>query len=54
MEFASWVGRMQTPVVYVEAIRSLLQDAPQEVRDYFQINADCSFTIDAAMIECAP
>jgi hypothetical protein len=33
------------------AIRSLLGNAPQEVRGYFQIAEDGSFTSDAALIE---
>ena len=35
IDFNAWVGRMKTPAVYVDAIRSLLHNAPREVVDYF-------------------
>jgi ubiquinone/menaquinone biosynthesis C-methylase UbiE len=53
LDFRAWVARMKTPTVYVEAIRSLLHNAPREVRDYFLIAADGSFTLDAALIEAS-
>ncbi len=51
LDFNAWVERMRTPPVYVEAIRSLLQNASQEVRRYFQVTDDCSFVLDAVLIE---
>lgn len=45
LEFASWVRRMETPADRVAVIRSLLQAAPQEVRQGLQIEPDGSFTI---------
>ena len=51
LDFNAWVGRMKTPAVYVETIRSLLQNAPREVVDYFQVAEDGSFTLDTTMIE---
>jgi hypothetical protein len=42
---------MKTPAVYLDAIRSLLQNAPREVIDYFQVAEDGSFTLDAIMME---
>ena len=51
LDFKSWIGRMKTPPVYVDAIRSLLQTAPREVLDYFQVAEDGSFTLDSIMIE---
>jgi len=51
LDFNPWVERMRTPPVYVEAIRSLLQNASQEIRGYFQVTDDCSFALDAVLIE---
>jgi ubiquinone/menaquinone biosynthesis C-methylase UbiE len=51
LNFDAWVGRMKTPSVYVDAIRALLTNAPEEVREYFQIEEDGSFVCDAALIE---
>lgn len=53
LNFKAWVGRMNTPAVYVDAIRSLLANAPQEVREYFQIAEDGSFVPDALRIEAS-
>jgi len=51
LEFKAWVERMQTPPQHVDALRSLLNKVPQEVRDYFQISEDCSFRADSMLIE---
>ncbi len=51
LNFDAWIGRMKTPSVYVDAIRSLLANASQEVREYFQIAEDSSFVCDAVLIE---
>lgn len=53
LDFEAWVGRMKTPEVYVNAIRSLLRNAPQEVREYLQVQEDSSFTPDVVLIEAA-
>lgn len=53
LNFLAWVTRMRTPAPNVELIRSLLQEAPQEVRDYFQVKSDSSFTLDITLIEAA-
>jgi SAM-dependent methyltransferase len=50
LEFASWVERMKTPATHVAAIRSLQQGAASEVIDYFEIEADGSFTVDTVLI----
>jgi len=47
IEFASWIARTRTPALLTEAIRHLQQNAPQEVRDQFAIEADGSFLLDA-------
>ena len=49
MQFDQWTARMRTPAERVTAIRSLLRSAPQESRDYFAVQADDSFTIDASL-----
>ncbi len=54
MEFASWVTRMATPEVNIKAIRALQSTMPRDVADYFELEADGSFTIDAMTIEAAP
>jgi ubiquinone/menaquinone biosynthesis C-methylase UbiE len=50
LDFASWISRMNTPAVHVEAIRSLQQCAPAEVAEYFCIRADGSFELDTVVI----
>lgn len=53
LEFASWVARMATPEVQVRAIRALQQSMPGDVAEYFALEADGSFTIDAMTIEAS-
>jgi len=53
MKFDDWTARMRTPAERVAAIRSLLRTAPQETRDYFAVQADDSFTIDATLFKAA-
>ncbi len=53
LDFKAWVGRMRTSALYTDAIRSLLQNAPREVRDYFRVAEDGSFTPDALLIEAS-
>ena len=50
LEFASWVARMQTPPAHVAAIRALQQVASAAVREYFEIEADGSWTVDTVCI----
>jgi ubiquinone/menaquinone biosynthesis C-methylase UbiE len=49
-EFSSWVSRIGTSAEGIAAIRSLWSSAPSEVREYFQLQDDLSFEVDAAMI----
>jgi ubiquinone/menaquinone biosynthesis C-methylase UbiE len=51
LDFKAWVERMQTPPLHVEALRSLMKMAPQEVRRYFEIAEDGSFQGDSLFIE---
>ena len=50
LEFATWIARMRTPDAHVAAIRSLQSRAPAEVREYFEIGDDGSFTVDTALL----
>jgi ubiquinone/menaquinone biosynthesis C-methylase UbiE len=54
MEFAGWAARMRTPELRVDAIRDVLLKASDEARQYFKVQADCSFDIDAAWFEAKP
>lgn len=51
LDFQAWIGRMNAPPVYVDAIRSLLQNAPAEVRSHYEVKEDGSFTLDSMFIE---
>jgi SAM-dependent methyltransferase len=53
MTFDDWTARMRTPAERVAAIRSLFRTAPEETRDYFAVQADDSFTIDATLFKVA-
>ncbi|MDH4869907.1 methyltransferase domain-containing protein [Pseudomonas sp. BN515] len=50
LEFASWVERMRTPVVFREAILALQASVGDEVREYFEIAADGSFSTDVLVL----
>lgn len=50
MEFDSWVKRMRTEPVAVEAIRHLWQVAPAEVREHYRVQTDGSFELEAVMV----
>ncbi len=52
MDFPSWIARIGTPPELATAIRALQAAMSGRVRAYFEIEADGSFTIDAAMIVC--
>ncbi|GAB2887618.1 class I SAM-dependent methyltransferase [Paraburkholderia jirisanensis] len=51
LEFEAWVTRMRTPQPRVVAIRSIWENAPDEVKQYFAVQADGSFELDALMVE---
>ena len=50
LEFSSWVSRIGTSTEGIAAIRTLWSSAPFEVRDYFKLQDDLSFELDAGMI----
>lgn len=51
LAFPSWVARMRTPTVMQDAILALQQAMGHEVRDYFAIQSDGSFTTDVLVIQ---
>ncbi|MEB1611576.1 class I SAM-dependent methyltransferase [Xanthomonas campestris pv. campestris] len=53
LDYLSWVDRMRTPEVLRAAIRALQGAAVDEVRDYFQIAADGSFSTDVLVVWAA-
>lgn len=53
LDFSSWIARINTPEPHVSAIRSLQNMVADNVRAYFEIEADGSFTIDTATFEAA-
>ena len=50
IDFASWVARVHTPAPAAAMIRTLFANAPQEVKSALQVQADGSFTMQAALL----
>ncbi|SCC91464.1 conserved hypothetical protein [Thiomonas sp. X19] len=48
MVFDTWVARMRTPTLRVQAIRDVLAQAAAEARRHFQVQPDGSFLLDVA------
>lgn len=53
LEFTSWVERMATPEPLRAALRLLQDSACHEVRDYFEIAPDGSFSVDVMTLAMA-
>ncbi|HEX4503402.1 MAG TPA: methyltransferase domain-containing protein [Scandinavium sp.] len=51
LEYCSWVARMRTPEALCAAIRLYQDSASQEVKEYFELQEDGSFTSDTIMAE---
>lgn len=51
LEFTSWVTRMRTPEALVTAIRAYQESASAEVKRYFDLQDDGSFSSDTIFIE---
>lgn len=51
LEFSSWIARMRTPQALSDAIRLYQQSASQQVKRYFELTEDGSFTSDTIMAE---
>lgn len=50
LEFSSWVERMRTPAIFREAILALQGSVAEEVRRYFEIDSNGSFSTDVSVI----
>ncbi|MBF8779345.1 class I SAM-dependent methyltransferase [Pseudomonas fulva] len=50
LEFESWVERMRTPEPLRVAVRQLQEAMGEEVRQYYQIEADGSFSTDVLVL----
>lgn len=53
LDFASWIMRIDTPERHVAVIHSLQNLMADDVKAYFEIEADGSFTIDTATFEAS-
>jgi ubiquinone/menaquinone biosynthesis C-methylase UbiE len=51
LSFDSWVQRIRTSADRVAALKVTMNELPREVRDYFAIQADGSFSSDTAWIQ---
>ncbi len=51
IDFATWTARMKTPDIRTQAIRHVIDAAPDEVRDHFQMQANHDFRLDIAWME---
>jgi ubiquinone/menaquinone biosynthesis C-methylase UbiE len=50
IEFAAWIERMRTTPERVAAIHAIWNTAPDEVRRYFEVQPDGSFTLQKILI----
>lgn len=53
LDFASWVERMKTPKLQIEAIRALQSAVSSSITRYFDTKPDGGFTIDVALFEAS-
>jgi SAM-dependent methyltransferase len=53
LDFQSWIARIGTPPARVAALQAVFAELPGEVREYFQIGPDLSFSIDSACMEAS-
>ncbi|CCP02204.1 hypothetical protein BN439_1123 [Erwinia amylovora Ea644] len=51
LEFSSWIKRMRTPEIMVQAIRAYQRSAPDDVQRYYALQPDGSFSTDTFFIE---
>ncbi|MGC6042860.1 class I SAM-dependent methyltransferase [Enterobacter kobei] len=51
LEYPSWIARMRTPEALSQAIRIYQESASAEVKAYFELQEDGSFTSDTIMAE---
>jgi SAM-dependent methyltransferase len=53
LDFRSWVERMKTPKLQVDAIRALQTSVSEKVTSYFDTEADGSYCIDVGLFRAA-
>jgi SAM-dependent methyltransferase len=53
LDFATWVERMCTPRIQIDAIRALQVAMSETVTQYFAIGPDGSFTLDVGMFQAS-
>jgi SAM-dependent methyltransferase len=46
LDFATWIARLNTPLLHVQAIRALQALMPKDAAAYFEVEPDGSFTLD--------
>ncbi|GGC68691.1 class I SAM-dependent methyltransferase [Undibacterium terreum] len=51
LDFDSWVKRIRTSAARIAALQVSMQELPQEVKEYFAVQPDLSFSSDTAWIE---
>jgi ubiquinone/menaquinone biosynthesis C-methylase UbiE len=54
IEFSGWIERQRTPPERVAAIHALWSAAPDEVRSFFEVQQDGSFTLRKILIAAEP
>lgn len=54
LDFDTWISRMRTPEHYATSIKALQSQCSQEVRNYFAIQNDGSFTTDVMTLVTSP
>ena len=54
LDFATWIARMRTPKHFEVAITELIKTTSQEVKTYFDIQQDGSFTSDMVVLSAQP
>jgi len=54
IDFASWVARIHTPPQQVAMLRTILVNAPDEVKTALRIQPDGSFTMQCALFRATP
>lgn len=54
IEFSAWIERMRTPPERVAAIHAVWSAAPDEVRTFFEVQSDGSFTLQKILVAAQP
>jgi ubiquinone/menaquinone biosynthesis C-methylase UbiE len=50
IDFAPWVARIHTPQQHIAMLRTLLDEAPEEVREALQVQPNHNFTFPGALL----